>query len=104
MSRALGLLSVIGLMGAGFLGGCSSKPKLSVIPQADEVKVSRDRPGEECKEIGVITGRTSSATGTREQALEDLKQEAANRGANYIVIKSYSGYGTGAVGTAFECP
>lgn len=76
----------------------------SVLPDSKEVKVSRDAAGEGCKEIGPINGTTSSAKGTPEQALEDLKHEAANRGANYVMIKQYSAYGTSVVGIAYECP
>jgi hypothetical protein len=78
--------------------------QLSVIPKSDEVKVSRDAAGEDCKEIGPINGTTSSANGTREQALEDLKKDAAAKGANYVMIKQYSAYGTSVVGVAYDCP
>lgn len=81
--------------------GCSSR---SVLPDAAEVKVSRDAAGKKCHEIGKITGTTSSAKGTQEQALEDLKKEAANKGANYVMVKEYSSYGTSVTGIAYECP
>lgn len=83
------------------LAGCSSR---SVLPDADEVKVSRDTAAKKCREIGKITGTTSSAKGTQEQALADLKKEAANKGANYVMVKEYSSYGTGVTGIAYECP
>lgn len=81
--------------------GCSSR---SVLPDAKEVKVSRDEAGKKCREIGKITGTTSSTKGTQEQALEDLKREAANKGANYVMVKEYSSYGTSVTGIAYECP
>lgn len=81
--------------------GCRSR---SVLPDAKEVKVSRDAADNECKEIGPISGTTSSTKGTQEQALADLKQEAANKGANYVMVKQYSAYGTSVVGVAYECP
>lgn len=80
---------------------CSSR---SVMPDKEEVKVSRDAADEDCKELGKITGTTSSVKGTREQALEDLIQSAANKGANYVTIKQYSAQGTGVTGMAYECP
>lgn len=91
-------ISVI-FMGAALVG-CASR---SVLPEAKEVKISRDAAGDDCREIGTITGNTSSTKGTREQALEDLKQEAANKGANYVMVKQYSAYGTSVTGVAYEC-
>jgi hypothetical protein len=85
---------------AFFLAGCASR---SVLPDSKEVKVSREAPDKSCKDLGGITGTTSSAKGTREQALEDLKTEAANKGANYVMVKEYSSYGTSVTGVAYEC-
>ena len=83
------------------LTACKSR---SVLPEVKEVKVSRDAADKDCREIGMISGRTASAKGTQEQALEDLKREAANKGANYVVVKEYSSYGTSVTGVAYECP
>ncbi len=83
------------------LAACASR---SVLSDSKEVKVSRDAADKDCKEIGTITGRTASAKGTQEEALEDLKKEAANKGANYVVVKEYSAYGTSVTGVAYECP
>lgn len=83
------------------LAGCASR---SVMPDVKEVKVSREAPDKDCKEMGTITGTTATAKGTQEQALEDLKKEAANKGANYVVVKQYSSYGTSVTGVAYECP
>ncbi len=85
---------------SAFLISCASR---SVMPEVKEVKVSREAADKDCREIGVITGSVSSAKGTREQALEDLKHEAANKGANYVMVKEYSTYGTSVTGVAFEC-
>ena len=41
--------------------------------------------------------------GTQEQALGDLKREAANKGANYVMVKQYSDLGTSVTGIAYEC-
>lgn len=83
------------------LAACASKP---VLMTEKDIKVSRDEASKKCKELGTITGRTASATGTREQALEDLKREAANKGANYVMIKEMSSYGTAVTGIAYDCP
>jgi hypothetical protein len=79
--------------------GCASR---SVLSDPDEVKVSREEP-KDCQEIGKITGNSQSTKGTQEQALEDLKREAANKGANYVVVKQYSDYGTAVTGIAYNC-
>lgn len=80
--------------------GCSSRP---VTADKKEIKVSREAPSKDCKEIGKLTGTTQSTKGTQEQALEDLKQEAANKGANYVIVKQYSDAGTSVTGIAYEC-
>lgn len=96
------LVSIASLLFVGLgLSACKSR---SVLPDTREVKVSRDTAGSDCREIGPINGTTASVKGTPEQALEDLKKEAANKGANYVRIKQYSAYGTSVVGIAYECP
>lgn len=96
MSRWVFLIPVV-----LFLSACASR---SVLPDTKEVKVSREKPDKDCKEIGQITGTTMTAKGNQEEALADLKKEAANKGANYVVVKQYSSYGTSVTGTAYECP
>ena len=83
------------------VAGCASR---SVLPTTKEVKVSREEPSAKCQPIGQLTGTTTSAHGTQEQALENLKVEAANKGANYVVVKQFSDYGTAVTGLAYECP
>lgn len=94
-------LFLFALIAGAMLAGCASR---SVLPDAKEVKVSRDEADESCKELGTINGTTKSTKGTQEEALADMKQEAANKGANYVRIKQYSAYGTSVVGIAYECP
>jgi hypothetical protein len=83
------------------LAGCASR---SILPDSKEVKVSRDEPSKKCRNLGEITGTTLYSNGTREQALANMKQEAANKGANYVMVKEYSAYGTSVTGLAYECP
>ena len=82
---------------------CSSR---SVMPDKDEIKVTREDPDpdDKCRELGKIMGRASTVKATREDVLEDLKQTAANKGANYLVVKQYSPQGTSVTGMAYECP
>jgi hypothetical protein len=103
MSKALSSVGVLALVigSIAALQGCASR---SVLPDANEVKVSRDVPmGTNCTELGKISGATQSLKGTQTDALEDLKREAANKGANYVVVKQYSDNGTAVTGIAYEC-
>lgn len=81
--------------------GCRSR---SLLADAKDVQVSRKAAEKDCREIGTLTGTTSSAKGTQEEALADLKKEAADKGANYVQVKEYSSYGTSVTGVAYECP
>lgn len=82
------------------LAGCASR---AVTPEVKEVKVSREDADKDCRELGKITGTTVSAKGTAEEALADLKREAANKGANYVQVKQYSNNQTTVTGIAYEC-
>jgi len=93
--------SVVLVFGLLLLGACSSR---SIKPDPNGVKISREEPSEKCQEIGTISGTTVFANGSQDQALDDLKREAANKGANYVLVKQFSSYGTTVTGVAFECP
>ncbi|MDZ4675962.1 MAG: hypothetical protein SGI74_00500 [Oligoflexia bacterium] len=81
--------------------GCSSK---SLTPDVREVKMSRENPDSECKELGRVSGTTMTAQGTSEEALADMQDDAAKKGANFVKIGQYSGSGTGVIGVAYDCP
>ena len=93
--RALGFLFV-GLT----MVGCSSTP---VVPEAKNVEVSRNEPGKDCEEIGKVQGSVQTKSGKIEEAIEDMKLDAARKGANYIRMETTSAYGTSSQGTAFFC-
>ncbi|HEX4924189.1 MAG TPA: DUF4156 domain-containing protein [Bdellovibrionales bacterium] len=80
---------------------CASR---SVTPDANEVKVSREAPSGDCQDLGRITGTSSTRKATNEQLLEDLKQDAAKKGANFVKVEEYSSLGTMVTGTAYLCP
>lgn len=83
------------------LAGCASQ---SIMPKKDEVKVSRkEADKEDCKFISKVTGNSLSTKATRKQVLEDMKQDAANKGANYVAVKSFSDTGTSVTGLAYQC-
>ncbi len=83
------------------LTGCSSHP---IKPEGENVKITRDEADDDCREIGPVEGRNSSVKGTFEQALEDLKLDAARKGANFVKIGATSGTGTAVHGVAYFCP
>lgn len=83
------------------LSACGSHP---IKPEGENVKITREAiDDEDCKEIGPVEGRVSSAKGTFEQALEDLKLDAARKGANKVKIETTSGIGTAVKGIAYFC-
>ncbi len=86
---------------AFLLLACSSQP---LTPQKDAVEAGRKAPSERCQSLGSVKGVARSIHGTAEQALDDLKQEAANKGATYVQVFQYSGTGTAVTGEAFKCP
>lgn len=83
------------------LNGCTSAP---IKPEADNVTVKREAPNlKNCKEIGSVQGTVKTKSGTFEQALEDMKLDAARKGANFIHMEQTSAYGTSTRGTAYFC-
>lgn len=80
--------------------GCASQP---ILPDKSSVKVSREEADDDCKKIGKVTGASLSVKATKEQVLDDLKQDAADKGANYVVIKQWSSNGTNVTGVAYQC-
>jgi uncharacterized protein YbjQ (UPF0145 family) len=77
---------------------------MSTLPAKENLKVSRDAADKDCHLLGKMEGRTQSKTPDQEAALEDLKQEAANKGANYLQVLEYSSLGTSVTGMAYHCP
>ena len=81
--------------------GCSS---MSNLPEKENVKVSREKPSDkECKSLGKVEGRTNKINGTQEDALADLQNEAAHKGANYLMVEQYSANGQSVTGIAYRC-
>lgn len=87
--------------GTLFFVACGSHP---IKPVGENIKVSREDAASDCREIGAVEGRNQAVTGTFEQALEDLKLDAARKGANFVRIGQTSGTGTAVRGTAYFCP
>ena len=79
------------LMSPVLLGliACSSQP---VMPEAKNIKLSRENPPADCREIGKVQGSVSTNKGTLEQAIEDMKLDAARKGATYVRMESTGAY------------
>lgn len=81
--------------------GCSSQP---IKPSADSVELTRSEPSKDCRPIGRVEGTVSTHRGTIEEAIEDMKLDAARRGANFVKMEATSAIGTAVSGMAFHCP
>lgn len=92
---------MIFILSVGGLISCSHE---SLTPDVKDVKVSKDNPPKDCKEIGRVTGSTHTNKGTSDEALQDMVREASKRSANYLRIDEYSSYGGSVTGTAYRCP
>lgn len=92
---------VLMLLTLSLVVSCSSTPP--VVPEGKNVTVSRDDADKDCQEIGPVQGTVQSKSGTVEMAIEDMKLDAARKGANYIRMETTSGYGTSVKGTAYLC-
>lgn len=100
MKNQIYLSIIVAALGA--LVSCTSTP---VVPSADSIKISREVPKDsECKNIGRVQGKTIGVKPDLEAAIEDMKKEAAYKGANYLVMETASGYETAVSGTAYYCP
>lgn len=95
------LSMLLTLLVFGLVVGCGSHP---IKPEADNVKVSREEADEECKDLGPVEGTVSTKSGTFEQALENMKIDAARKGANFVKMEATSAYGTATRGNAYFCP
>ncbi len=83
-----------------FLAACSSHP---VLPKKEDIKVSREAAGENCDSLGSIEGRTTKINGKPEDALEDLKEDAIKKGANYVQIETMGALASTVRGKAYFC-
>ena len=81
--------------------GCGST---AIKPEAKNIEVTRGQVDRDCKSIGSVEGRTISAKGTFEEALENLKLDAARKGATHVQIEATSAIGTAVRGEAYFCP
>lgn len=84
-----------------FILSCGSQ---SIIPSPSDIEVGRKVPSGNCVELGLLRGSTMTTSGTKEDALTDLKSTAAAKGATYIKVEQFSETGTSVTGIAYTCP
>jgi hypothetical protein len=97
----LGDLRVAVTLSALALGACSSQ---AIKPEAKNISVTREAVSEKCISLGLVEGRTISIKGTFEDALENLKLDAARKGATHVKIEATSAMGSAVRGEAYQCP
>jgi hypothetical protein len=83
------------------ISACTSTP---FIPDKERVAVKNEAPDEDCVKVGPVRGAVISAKGTIEEATEDMRRDAASKGANFVRFEQASETGTAVTGTAFKCP
>lgn len=81
--------------------GCASK---EILPDKVEVKVTRDEPSKNCNMIGPVSGSTTKIGQSAEISMENIKKDAARKGANFVKYESSSADGSGLKGLAYYCP
>lgn len=81
-----------------FLSGCAT----ALTTEGSKVKLMKNDPPSNCKEIGSVKGLTRG-TGDMEVAKNEMRNEAAEKGANYVRYESAQ-EAVSASGTAFLCP
>lgn len=102
LAQVRSVLGPTGLISATLgLVACSSQP---IKPEAKNVSVTREAVSEKCISLGPVEGRTISVKGTFEEALENLKLDAARKGATDVKIEATSAMGSAVRGEAYQCP
>ena len=95
------LLNSIFVIAAGAIAiSCASDPPA---PDGSRVRVSHEVPHGDCKQLGQVVGSSPTSSGAYEQALADLKAEAARKVANTVRIVAISPHGTAIRGMAYRC-
>ena len=89
-----------------FLGACATFAKSSKANSRSvlSVKVTREEAKENCEAVGTVKGTYLGFKPNQRKALEDMRQKAFDKGANFVRLDSQSEAGTTAQGMAFKCP
>lgn len=82
------------------MASCASDPKR---PDGSNVRVSNDRPRGDCEQIDQVVGTSATTGNAYNNALADIKKEAASKTANYVKIVAVSAHGSAIRGIAYRC-
>lgn len=82
------------------VSACTSHP---VIPDKNDVIVSRNEASVGCKSLGPVEGRSNRVNATTAEALDDLKSEAVKKGSNFVKIETMGALASSIRGIAFIC-
>jgi hypothetical protein len=83
-----------------FLIGCSSKPLLEV----RDIKITRDEPSRSCRSLGVLDIKSLSIRPDEKKMIDEMRNEARKKGANFVRVQEMGALGTSVRGEAFDCP
>ncbi len=97
-------MCLITLLSLGAALGQSACSHQALIPEARNVKIARENPPGDCQELGTVHGVVKTSAGSIEQAIDDMKLDAARKGANYVRMEATGAMGTSTSGTAYKCP
>lgn len=76
----------------------------ALIPEAKNVKIQREAPAKDCRSLGHVEGNVIHANGKIEDAIEDMRLDAARKGANFVQLGETSALGKNVAGVAYQCP
>ena len=76
--------------------GCQSRPY-------DHVQVGPSYPAGACREIGQVIGNAATRENAREQAINDMRYNAAKLDGDYVRLVAVSAHGSAARGVAYRC-
>lgn len=88
------------IMASLCLASCSGRP---IKPDGANVKVTRQPVDIDCRDLGTVNGRVRSTRGTFEEALQDMRADAARMGATHIQVGQTGPMGTSINGRAYSC-
>ena len=95
--------------GCGFavcMAGCLGNP-IVLTAGGSAVQLMKADPPPGCAEVGPARGEFSNGEDTAarlEDAKRDMRNKAADKGANYVRMEAILPLGQGVTGTAYKCP
>jgi hypothetical protein len=86
MMRTIGILLFL-------VAGCGDEPERLPAHLTDHVQVGKAEPGPRCQSLGALEGMSTDGAPSRyESAYGAIKDTAAIRGGNYVVIDQVSSF------------